>query len=138
MLDTNGTRTTAALEATGGWPYLLDVLFERCGEKTDLKPTADQMIKELNDPNSPLAGDFRSRLGLGHKIADQVLRFIMQEGKNGLEEELLQPELIEGDTQLTAAQCNQAREYLTRFGILRSEDQVLRVDPVVAKVLTAS
>lgn len=138
MLDTNGTRTTAALEATGGWPYLLDVLFERCGEKTDLKPTADQMIKELNDPNSPLAGDFRSRLGLGHKIADQVLRFIMQEGKNGLEEELLQPELIEGDTQLTAAQCNQAREYLTRFGILRSEEQVLRVDPVVAKVLTAS
>jgi hypothetical protein len=134
--DNNDDGTMAALQATGGWPHLLDVLFERCGKETDLRPTAQQIARELADPNSRLTNDFRSSLGVDkNTIGRRILKFVIGDGHGQLADEDLTPVLIGGHPELTEAQCSQAKEFLLRLGLLRLESQTLITDPIIMRLM---
>lgn len=135
--DNNDEGTRAALQATGGWPLLLDTLFERCGKETDVRSTARQIAEELAAPNSPIANGFWSELGLGkNETGHRVLKFIVEDGHGQVACEDLTPVLIGGTPELTEVQCYQAREFLLRLGLLRLEGQTLIADPIIMRLMT--
>jgi hypothetical protein len=51
------------LQVTGGWPILLDEVFQRCGEVDDPRGAADQLAAELA-AETPWKSKFREALGL--------------------------------------------------------------------------
>lgn len=137
-LDTDDVGSIEVLRVTGGWPYLLDDLFTRCGKETDLRPAAREIEQELTDRDSKLARDFRSRLGImKNEVAQRVLTFVLDEGDGKLPEELLTPEMVGGNPELTGLQCNQAKEFLLRFGLLHLESETLKADPIIARLMAA-
>ncbi len=134
--DNNDEGTKAALQATGGWPHLLDVLFERCGKESDLRPSAGQFAQELVDPISQLASDFRSGLGVDkNKLGHRILKFVIEDGHGQLAEEDLTPVLIGGAPELTEVQCHQAKDFLLRLGLLRLESQTLIADSIIMRLM---
>ena len=135
-LDTDDAGSRAALRATGGWPYLLDVLCDRCAKGTDLRPTAQQIELDLATADSQLAQDFRACLGIARSDAAQrALKFVLEEGKGQVPEELLTPVMLGGSPELTDLKCNQAKEFLLRLGLVRLRGETLIVDPVIAQLM---
>lgn len=124
----------AVLEATGGWPMLLDSLFDRCGTHSDVRPTAEAISRELSDPASELATSFRRALGLDNNdLIERVLRFIAQEGE--VTADLVTPTLVGGEPPLTEQECRRATEFLARMGCVARRGDVIVADRIVAKVL---
>lgn len=67
------------LECTGGWPYLLDTLFERSANDKNPSTCALQMREELLDPTSRLRQDFYVALGLKPgSLHNRLLRSIKE------------------------------------------------------------
>lgn len=136
-LDADDAGSRETLRVTGGWPYLLDELFTRCGKETDLKPTAQEIERDLNTADSRLAQAFVSRLGAARsEVAQRVLDFVLKDGEGQLPEELLTPEMIGGVPGLTVGHCNQAKEFLLRLGLVRLRSEILIADPIVARLMT--
>lgn len=120
------------LRVTGGWPWLLDHLFEWC-QKLDPRPYAQEIEQKLVASDGKLACDFRKHLGaMENEIVWRVLQFLHSEGP--LNRGLIIPEFIHGEPTLSAAQCEAAVEYLLRLGCLEIEDESLRLEPVVQRV----
>ena len=121
---------------TGGWSYLLDDLFKRCGKETDLRPTALQIEQDLAAPDSLLARGFRSQLGIAQsEVAQRVLDFVLKEGEGQVPEELLTPEWVCGTPGLTDMQCDQAKEFLLRLGLVHLRSETLMADPIIARLM---
>lgn len=122
------------LVATGGWPYLLDVLLDRC-ETDDPRPFVDEIEDELALPDSPLRGEFQRCLGLKwSEPAYRMLQFIHREKEVPLE--LVTPDLIGGEPPLSPEECTAAVEYLQRMGCVELHGEMLQVEAIVKQVLT--
>ena len=121
------------LHATGGWPYLLDMLFERCGPHDDPRPYVDDIRHGLTDSSTELAQQFLGSLGLQVNDSTRVLEFIHHEGKAPVD--LITPELIGGEPMLTPLNCNVAVEYPRRMGCLEAYEDELSVESVIGQLL---
>jgi hypothetical protein len=125
------------LQATGGWPYLLDVLFYRCGLHEDPRPFAQAIEREFIEHSTKLVQQFCSCLGLaGHDIARRVLEFVHH--KKEVPARLVTPDALGGTPPLTPAVCDAAVEYLWRMGCVEVQDSLLSVESVVGRMLTQS
>ena len=122
------------LRVTGGWPILLDVLLETSGKQTDLRPICQILEAELTDAASGLRQRFRDSLGFSrNQTATRVLQFVA--GEHQVPIELLTPDLVGGIPELSASQCEQAREYLTRLSMIDTRGDLLVADAIVVQTL---
>lgn len=123
------------LQATGGWHYLLENLFDRCGKQDDPRPFTQEIEGELADPNSQLRQEFRHSLGLEENdIACRVLEFVLQEEEVFVD--LVAPEWIGGEPALAPEECARAVEYLQRMGCVELRDDILSVETTVRRVMS--
>ncbi len=123
---------------TGGWPYLLDDLFDRCGSHDDPRPWVRQMETELGDPGTPLFNGFWRSLGFEPSESIQrILGFIMQE--DGIPRELAEPrqlaELMHGETGLPLPEGEAGILYANYMGLTELRDGALRLEPAVERML---
>jgi hypothetical protein len=127
-----------ALEATGGWPFLLDELFDRAGKADDVRPAAAAISQELVDPTSPLRTRFCAALGLEHlPYAETLLRQFHEYGTVPEQEFGVRlfdlPEGASTDDSMTTL------EALQRLGCIESRrGGMLAVENVVARTLCGS
>jgi hypothetical protein len=131
------------LQATGGWPYLLDELFRRCGLHDDPRPYASELRQELATSGSPLSLGFWKALGLdAHRNVLRMLEFILKERE--IPVDLAEPwhlaELIgPADAQLATEEVEATLLYLRYMGTIETtRDGSLRVEPVIAGMLRQS
>lgn len=124
------------LAATGGWPFLLDELFERCGRRDDdLRPFAQEIEIELREAGSKLRQDFIHALELEQDgVAYRVLEFIHQ--VQPVTSDDIPPELIPGKPTLTRLDCLRSIEYLRRMACLEEKGVDISVEKTVGTVLS--
>jgi len=122
----------SVLEATNGWPMLLDILFERCerDSRLDPSPMAQSIREQLRAGDTSLNKKFLNSIGiLGNTPHMCILEFIGEAGS--LSPEYVTPDLIEDDSKLSQEECDAAVEYLKYIGCLEISEGELRVEPVV-------
>lgn len=125
------------LHATGGWPYLLDVLFYRCSSQKDPRPFAQSIEKEITENSSKLVQQFWHCLGLDTNGSPQkVLEFLHRHKQAPLD--LTPANANEIELPLPSAAYAATLEYLRRLGCVESKDGMLTVEPIVSRVLSAS
>ena len=133
-LDTEET-CEAILRATGGWPYLPDVLFCRWGTQHNPGPTAETIEKEFQDKNSKLGQQFRHCLGLGGSdSAQRVLEFIRDQQPVVIKH--VTPKAIGGEPTLSSSECWPAIEYLQRTGCVDLHKDEFCAEPIAAYFLS--
>lgn len=124
------------LAVTGGWPLLLDILFERCRKHDDVRQFLPQMESELKDSTSKLRKDFLAALG----ILDNTVARSLLIGVKDLEDEapvptdMLIPSYI--GNELNADDCRNGIEYLSRMSCLDIQSDAVCLDPIVKAVLS--
>ena len=52
------------MEATGGWPFLLDELLERCGGADDPRLCVRTLVQDMDSPRSELGASLVQKVGL--------------------------------------------------------------------------
>ena len=125
------------LEATGGWPWLLDTLFEHCATEDDPRPAAKTIEQELRNPHSSLSQDFKRALGLNENdVIGRVLEFIKTlGGGQEVPANWVAPENVDGSPILSQNECYAAIEYLQRLGCIDRHGDLLSVEPAVLHLL---
>ncbi|HHE72712.1 MAG TPA: hypothetical protein ENL34_10580 [Chloroflexi bacterium] len=122
------------LRATGGWPCLLDNLFDRCDRQSDPRPFAEAIERELVDSSLRLGQQFRQSLGLeGNDVARRVLDFVIRVGQ--WPADLVEPDLVGGEPVLTTEECTRAVEYLRRMGCVELHGDEVQAERIVEKVM---
>jgi hypothetical protein len=124
------------LQATGGWPLLLDEIFAQCGVNTnqeDPRQCIPAFVQRLESPEGDLCRRFRDALGIEEGTAAwKVLRFIEEEQISSMEDIL--PEFVSLDEN----ECSQAVEYLQRMSCLDVTYPSVQIEPTVRRVLFSS
>ncbi|MCL6447256.1 MAG: ATP-binding protein [Armatimonadetes bacterium] len=126
-------------QTTGGWPYLLDELFIRCGEADDPRPFCCQIDNELKEMGSPLRQNFWSQLGLEiNEHIEKLARFIIQEKSIPLE--LATPEhiceLLSSGQPASEKVWAAVLEYLQMMGLTEIHpEEGLILEPIVERLL---
>jgi len=126
------------LKITGGWPLLLDVLFERCKKQDDVRQFLPQMHNELKEASSALRKEFLAGAGiLDNKIAHSLVMYLkdFQDGE-AVPIDMLSPEYITGANGLTADECKNGIEYLFRMNCIDIQDDNVRLDPIIKAVVS--
>jgi hypothetical protein len=124
------------LNATGGWPILLDALFDRLDSEQDPRPTAQTIYAELGQRDTPLREDFVSSLGLiENQLVKRTLDYIL-----GLEEpriplEMISPDLIGDGDQLTRLELDQSLAYMQRLGLLQLTASEAEIEGIARRAL---
>jgi ribosome recycling factor len=126
------------LRVTGGWPCLLDALFERCGLRDDPRLYALDMERELADPGTPLFGSFLESLGLeASESIRGILDLILRE--EGIPQDIVESEqlteLMYEETGLSIEECEIGILYAKQMGLTEIENGALRVEPTVGRAL---
>ena len=125
----------SVLEATGGWPCLLDYLFHQCGSHDDPRPPANILIQEISHPKSKEGIKLIQRSGLGsNPDAHRVFHTLSQYGKVSDSELDNLVDLIEGDPALTSEICTTSVEFLHRLGCIEKIGEEYRTEPVLSRV----
>jgi hypothetical protein len=125
----------AVFHATGGWPLLLDTLFERCGSQDDPRPAIQTIDREMAEPASLLCQQFRQSLGLDmHTAVRRVLGFVLRE--DHVPVEVITPEWIGGEPVLDVDACTRAVEFLQRMSCFAVSSDTVSVETVVKGVFT--
>jgi hypothetical protein len=124
----------ALLEATGGWPILVDRALIECGRSDDPNTGIARLMETLASPGT-FREDFLSALGLESASgAIQVLRFVQTE-RHGIALDDVDPDYIEGPVPLNPPTCRRLVAFLLRFGALVERSGLLSVDPIVSRTL---
>ncbi|HAY22928.1 MAG TPA: hypothetical protein DCY27_12365 [Desulfobacterales bacterium] len=119
---------------TGGWPLLLDELFDRCGKKDNPLPFLETIKNDLADPQTPLHIHFRDNLGVvPHSPVFQVLQYLLKEEE--IDRELFTPEFMDADPALSNDIWDRSLEHLIRLGCVNDTAATFRIDPIVQQVL---
>jgi len=121
------------MEATGGWPHLVELLFSRTGRTTDIRPEARRLLTELSTP--PLSEEFLEMLGVPRQSPGwKLLEALAHEGP--LNREYLTPDLVDLGSEITPEQCDQWLDFLLRMGCLdEGEDDQVALEPLLARLL---
>lgn len=124
----------AILHETGGWPILLDRLFDLCGEDRDVKPAIENLKKELQVSNSDICKKFRESLGVEvNELVYRIWKIVFQE------QESVPVDLVHDiiDPELETEHYNNAIEYLHRMGciIMCDNNNEIRIEPTLKRLL---
>ncbi len=123
------------LSNVGGWPLLLDVLFDKCREKGGPRQCAQTIKESLNSPETDLFRSFKQGLGIDvHPSVFHVLKFIQNEGE--VLREFIIPDFL-GDLALSLKDCETALEYLQRMGCVDfyKDKDTFQVEPTIKRIL---
>ena len=130
------------LDVTGGWPLLLDTLFERCGAEDDPRSSAKAIGAQLVRSDSALGERFRASLGLDvNEDVRRVWEFIRREDQVPVE--WITPEMVGSAPASGSGTCDQAVEYLQRMACLlvrRDKDSgetMVSAEATVKRVLSS-
>lgn len=124
------------LEATGGWPFLLDELLRRCGAADDPRSCAKTLVEEMDRPKSDLGTKLLQKAGLdSHAEVLRVLQTLVECGKVSEEDLEALGDLVEDDLSLTPDNCKTTVEFLFRLGCIEKRDGEYRVEPVLARII---
>jgi hypothetical protein len=125
------------LDATGGWPLLLDQVFDRCNRGGDPREAAGLLQKHLQEPRNTVRTQFLEALGVqGQAPVWQILNLVNTLGKCDRETLV---EMAE-EASVSRAQGPVAVEFLLRLGCLRRDldeagQENVDVDPIVRQLL---
>lgn len=123
------------LEATGGWPFLLDELLRRCGVADDPRSCAKTLVEEMDRPKSELGAKLLQKAGLDSQAEVlRVLQTLVEYGKVSEEDLEALGGLVEGDPPLTPDNCKTAIEFLYCLECVKKKDGEYRVEPVLARI----
>ncbi len=108
----------SVLDETGGWPLLLDALFDRCDMEDNPRAFAKKIGEEVaQSDDSALGRRFRGSLGLNvNEVVRRVWEFICREDQVPVE--LITSDMFEGEPVLSSQDCAKAVEYLRRMGCI--------------------
>jgi PAS domain-containing protein len=119
------------LEATSGWPLLVDEIFQRSRRNPDVQTTTAEVKTELA-AGGPLTERLATALGLsGIPLARATFGFVREMGD--IDE--IVPDLVAPDA--TDVHCRAALEWLARMSLVVSRGGRWSVDPVAAQVLAS-
>ena len=122
-------------QATGGWPILVDMLFDKCGRIDDPRPFAKQIESGLSQSNSEISIKFKTSLGLDSITGIKgLIEYMIQLQSDQIPVDLITPENIQDIPGCTQEFCDQAIEYLKRMGIIDRTSDVVYVDQLVQRV----
>lgn len=126
--------------ATGGWPLLLEELFDRCGSQVDPRSCAGEIAKELSDPASRLTLAFRAALGIdvvpaGHHL----VKFLQEEPRVPLgmifpKVDPIVVEMVGGEPTLSPEDCGSILEFLRRIGCVKTDAESIFLEDTFRKV----
>ena len=104
-------------QGTGGWPMLLDELFDRCVDLDDPRTCVESVVEDLDSPQSQLRDRLLRAVGLDQRtVPTRVFKTIVECGKiRGQDVDTL-ADLVDGTPSLTPNDCKLAVEYLFRIG----------------------
>lgn len=127
----------AILDATGGWPTLLDALFETVRPQSDPRPEAQAFAQQLRAPGSPLRAQFRMALGL--EASPAVARVLTQiaadsSGAQGVPADIGIAYLADASG-ISQAACETAVLALQRLGCVEIRDDMLHLAPIIREVV---
>jgi len=123
------------LALTGGWPMLVDELFDRCENRDNPLPIINSMKIELADIQSPLCSAFRGALWLteAEELPRQILEALNREGE--IDKELFTPELMGLNTSFTNEDWERSVEFLIRMSCIDEKATTFRLNPIVQQVM---
>lgn len=107
------------IEDLGGWPFLLDLLADRWGERVDPLPICQDLRRELTQLGSDTRSRFLEATGINSsKRVSRVFREIAT--SSGVPEELLTPEMLGGGLSpaMSVQECDAVIEYLHRMALV--------------------
>ena len=123
------------LEATGGWPFLLDALLQRCGDDTNPRPYADTLIEEMGP-------ELLSQIGLDDRETLVVRKMAelgtIEDTDEDLEtlRSLINDGTPEDDDPLTLDTCRLTVEFLYQQQCLEKKNGEYRVESVLGRVVS--
>ena len=127
---------TQVRQGTGGWPLLLDELFDRCIDLDDPRACVEAIVRDLETAQSELRDKFLQEVGLDPQIMPtRVFRTMVAYGKIPEKELGTLAELVEGTPSLTTEECKSGVEYLSRMGCVDRINGEYRVDSVLARII---
>ena len=122
------------LEATGGWPLLLDALLQRCGDDTNPRPYADTLIEEMGS-------ELLHQIGLDERES-RVLRKLaalgtVQDADEDLETliSFINEDIPPDDDPLALDDCRLTVEFLHRLQCLEKKNGEYCVESVLSRVI---
>lgn len=122
------------MEATGGWPFLLDDLLHRCSDDDDPRPCAEILVEETL--KSKLGSKLLQQAGLDSQATPfRILQTIGECGKVSDADIETLGDLVEGDPPLTPEDCKIAVEFLDRLGCLEKRNGEYSVESVLGRVV---
>ncbi|ABK16484.1 hypothetical protein [Syntrophobacter fumaroxidans] len=122
------------IRATGGWPILVDHLFQTSAKENNLAIPAAEMMKELSGVGSTLRGDFLNRISIGTLPGVLEVLKVFHEIGTIAESDLSDLHLLldaEGDRGRAREDTLRAVDYLKRMRILHSAADGTVLDRVV-------
>lgn len=130
----------AIMAATGGWPLLLDALFDRSEREVSLLKPAESWQAHPCGGDEALTRDFLSRLGLD---TSPVVRKLLEcVGSYGwMKQDDYTPSFLAGELQVDASVCEAAIAIANSFGFVEhrpqaGDDQAMFVlEPILKRVL---
>lgn len=126
------------LEATGGWPFLLDELLRRCSDHDDPRSYAKNLVKEVACPKSGLGSQLLQQAGLDSRSEfRRILRTIVEYGEFSEEDLETLGTLVQGTPPLTFEDCKLAVEFLYRMGCLEKRNGEYCVESVINRIVSA-
>lgn len=133
----------SVLEVTGGWPWLLQWMLERCKDGDDPRQVLRGIADDMSQPSSTLRELFRETLGLNPDktpVAWEMLRFLHLMGKTRSDE--LTSDILETTMELPPDLFRNAFEYLKMMGVLtmsyEEHYELMAVEPIAARALFES
>lgn len=125
----------AVLEATGGWPLLLDELFNRHEGAEKLTLAAQEFARELLMQGNALQKKFLQSLGLDRETLPWNLLKVMRELGEGTIKDIHEfVPLVTEDSSGTIEEVGLAIEYLKRMGCVKVSGDTVLIDPVMKAV----
>ncbi len=118
-------------EATGGWPFLLDKLFDESIKADDLRDYANNLKTELTS-NSELRKEFLQKLGVDRKKpAIRLLSNLLKLESEIVPIEFVQPQLFDSNEFKSQEEIEQSLEFLIQMRIIDVDNENLIIDPIV-------
>ncbi|MCX6359443.1 MAG: hypothetical protein NT029_06550 [Armatimonadetes bacterium] len=128
-----GPVSGALTTATGGWPILLDELFDRCPVGEDPRPVATELRSELADSSTELHRRFWAALGIDEGGPEaNILRYLAAWYPEPVPRDMMQPDLAKQGVELTDSELDSLLDYLLALSCARQSSEGLVIDPVVA------
>jgi hypothetical protein len=132
--------TQEIYEATGGWPMLLNYLFENHADEDNLSAPAKNLKKQITEKGSEIYASFSRAICIGGlKASSEVLNEFLKEKEIPLD---LVPELNEimcdGETNshITQRDVIESIEYMKRLRIINTKDEDLVLNPIIYRMLS--